>query len=52
MTNELSAFRLTSIHNLTFTLKLMADARSAIEAQTFARFLAQLKDQRQMAERS
>jgi queuine tRNA-ribosyltransferase len=51
MTNELSAFRLTSIHNLTFTLKLMADARSAIEAQTFARFLAQVKDQRQMAER-
>jgi queuine tRNA-ribosyltransferase len=50
MTNELSAFRLTSIHNLTFTLKLMADARTAIEAGTFARFLAQAKEQRQMAD--
>jgi tRNA-guanine family transglycosylase len=46
MTNELSAFRLTSIHNLTYTMNLMADARIAIKAGTFAHFLAQAKEQR------
>ncbi len=46
MTNELTAFRLTSIHNLTFTMRLMAGARAAIEAGTFAHFLAQTKQHR------
>jgi queuine tRNA-ribosyltransferase len=35
-TGELSVFRLLSIHNLSYTLGLMADIRAAIAAGTFA----------------
>ena len=48
MTNELTAFRLTSIHNLTYTMKLMVDARTAIEAGLFADFLAEAKKRRRI----
>ena len=46
MTNELTAFRLTSIHNLTYTMKLMTDARAAIETGRFVDFLAQARRHR------
>ena len=36
LTKELSVFRLLSIHNLTYTLGLMAETRAAIAAGTFA----------------
>ena len=36
--NELSAFRLISIHNLTFTLNLMVSARAAISEARFGSF--------------
>lgn len=36
---ELSAFRLLTLHNLTYYLKLMQDIRDAIEAGTFAELL-------------
>ena len=38
MTGELTAHRLLSIHNLTFTLGVVAGARAAIEAGTFEGF--------------
>ena len=38
--NELSAFRLISIHNLHYTLGLLRDARRAILAGQFAEFVA------------
>lgn len=38
--NEMSAFRLLSIHNLTYTLQLMARARAAIGSGRFTSFLA------------
>jgi queuine tRNA-ribosyltransferase len=37
-TQELSAYRLLSIHNLTFTLGLLADARAAIRSGGFEEF--------------
>jgi queuine tRNA-ribosyltransferase len=46
MTNELTAFRLTSIHNLTYTMELMVGAREAIEAGRFADFLLEAKEHR------
>lgn len=46
MTNELTAFRLISIHNLTYTMNLMVEARAAIEAGRFAELLAEAKKQR------
>lgn len=36
--NELSAFRLLTIHNLTYTLDLLRDARAAIVSGSLARF--------------
>ena len=36
--NELSAFRLISIHNLTYTLSLMASTRAAISEGRFDAF--------------
>ena len=36
MTKELSVFRLLSVHNLAYTLGLMAETRAAIAAGTFA----------------
>ncbi|MGH8958200.1 MAG: tRNA guanosine(34) transglycosylase Tgt [Acidimicrobiia bacterium] len=50
ITNELTGFRLTSIHNLTYTMTLMEGARGAIEAGTFAEFLGQARENRLMAE--
>jgi len=38
MTGEITAHRLLSIHNLTFTLGVVAGARAAIEAGTFEAF--------------
>ncbi|MDH5505538.1 MAG: tRNA guanosine(34) transglycosylase Tgt [Acidimicrobiia bacterium] len=38
MTGELTAHRLLSIHNLTFTLDVVADARASIAAGTFDKF--------------
>ena len=38
--NELSAHRLLTIHNLRYTLDLVAAARLAIESRTFADFVA------------
>jgi queuine tRNA-ribosyltransferase len=38
MTGELTAFRLVSLHNLHFTLRLMDRARAAIEEGTFEEF--------------
>lgn len=49
LTNELSAFRLISLHNLAFTMRLMADARAAIQAGVFANFLAKVKKARPIA---
>lgn len=39
VTGELSALRLLSIHNLRYTIRLMADVRSAIEADAFEAFV-------------
>jgi queuine tRNA-ribosyltransferase len=50
MTNELTAFRLTSIHNLTYTMKLMIGVREAIEAGRFADFLLEAKKHRGIQE--
>jgi tRNA-guanine family transglycosylase len=36
--NELTVFRLVSIHNLRYTLGLLADARAAIVEGRFAAF--------------
>lgn len=41
-TKEISVFRLLSIHNLTYTLKLLADARQAIVDDRFTEFHAQV----------
>lgn len=43
---ELSIYRLLSLHNLTYTLKLLADARTAIRAGRFTEFHAELGDGR------
>ncbi|HUO46166.1 MAG TPA: tRNA guanosine(34) transglycosylase Tgt [Acidimicrobiia bacterium] len=45
-TNELSAFRLLSIHNLTYTLGLLQGIRMAIGSQTLASHLATIRDMR------
>lgn len=39
-TKEISVYRLLSIHNLHYTLRLLSDARAAIEAGRFADFRA------------
>jgi queuine tRNA-ribosyltransferase len=39
-TRELSAHRLITLHNLTFTMRLMEDTRNAIETGRFERFRA------------
>ena len=41
-TNELSVFRLLSIHNLTYTLRLLAEARGAISSGRFEAFRAEV----------
>jgi queuine tRNA-ribosyltransferase len=46
MTNELSAFRLTTIHNLTFTMRMMRNARAAIEQGNFLSFLDEARSRR------
>jgi queuine tRNA-ribosyltransferase len=46
MTNELTAFRLTTIHNLTFTMRLMRSAKTAIEHGTFRLFLDDARSRR------
>jgi queuine tRNA-ribosyltransferase len=38
---ELLSYRLNSLHNVTYYLSLMAGARAAIAAGTFARYVAQ-----------
>ncbi|HUO46765.1 MAG TPA: tRNA guanosine(34) transglycosylase Tgt [Acidimicrobiia bacterium] len=45
-TNELSAFRLLSIHNLTYTLGLLEGIRKAISSQTLAAHLATIRAMR------
>ena len=45
-TKELAVYRLLSIHNLTYTLQLLTDARSAIRSGRFADFHAELGDGR------
>ncbi|MGH8912800.1 MAG: tRNA-guanine transglycosylase, partial [Acidimicrobiia bacterium] len=40
LTSELAVYRLVTIHNLTYTLDLMAAARSAVLAGRYARFHA------------
>ena len=49
-TKELSVYRLLSIHNLTYTLRLLADARTAIQAGRFSEFHAELGDGRGKSE--
>ncbi len=46
VTGELSAHRLLSIHNLTYTLDLLESARTAIAAGRFAEFAAQVTAER------
>jgi queuine tRNA-ribosyltransferase len=46
MTGELTAFRLLSIHNLTFTLGLMASARQAIVDGSFDEFRLEVTGRR------
>jgi queuine tRNA-ribosyltransferase len=46
ITKELSVFRLLSIHNLAYTLGLMADTRAAIAAGTFAEHHQRVIDRR------
>jgi queuine tRNA-ribosyltransferase len=41
VTGELSAQRLLSIHNLRYTMRLMADVRTAIEEHRFDRFVTE-----------
>jgi queuine tRNA-ribosyltransferase len=43
-TKELSVYRLLSIHNLAYTLRLLTDARAAIEAGRFADFRAEVAE--------
>ncbi len=43
-TKEISAYRLLSIHNLTYTLQLLIDARVAIEDGRFADFRAEVAE--------
>jgi queuine tRNA-ribosyltransferase len=43
-TKELSVYRLLSIHNLSYTLRLLTDARAAIEAGRFADFRAEVAE--------
>ncbi len=43
-TKELSVYRLLSIHNLTYTLRLLADAREAITEGRFADFHAEVTE--------
>jgi len=45
-TKELLGLRLGTIHNLTYTLTLMADARQAILDNRYASFSAEVKDRR------
>lgn len=45
-TNELTCFRLLSIHNLTYTLDLMSQTREAITRGRFADFHASVLDRR------
>ena len=45
-TNEVSVLRLLSIHNLTYTLQLLSDARTAIAEGRFAAFHAGVTDAR------
>ncbi len=45
-TNELTAFRLLSLHNLTFTLDLMAQTRAAIAERRFDSFRDDVKARR------
>ncbi len=44
VTEELLAYRLNTIHNLTYYLGLMERVRHAIEAGTFQRLLAEMED--------
>ncbi len=46
LTGELLGHRLLSVHNLTYTLGLMAEARAAITAGTFAEFRVAVAAQR------
>lgn len=46
VTNELAVYRLVTIHNLTYTLRLMASARAAILAGEFADFRAEVVTRR------
>jgi queuine tRNA-ribosyltransferase len=48
-TNELTVFRLVSMHNLTFTLSLLSDARRAIGAGRFADHHAAVVERRKRA---
>lgn len=43
-TREISAYRLLSIHNLSYTLRLLTDARAAIEAGRFSDFRAEVAE--------
>ncbi len=43
-TKEISVYRLLSIHNLAYTLRLLTDARAAIEAGRFADFRAEVAE--------
>lgn len=49
VTGELSLHRLVSIHNLTVTQRLLADARAAIEAGRLAGFVAEIEEARRGA---
>jgi queuine tRNA-ribosyltransferase len=46
VTNELTVFRLLSIHNLHYTLGLLAGARAAILRGEFGRFVAEFRARR------
>jgi queuine tRNA-ribosyltransferase len=46
VTNELLGHRLLSIHNLAYTLDVLADARSAIAAGSFAEYRSELAESR------
>ncbi|MGQ0847767.1 MAG: tRNA guanosine(34) transglycosylase Tgt [Actinomycetota bacterium] len=50
VTNELSAFRIISVHNLTYTLGLLAEARKAIENGRFRQFVDETLTQRALSE--
>ncbi len=43
-TKEISVYRLLSVHNLVYTLRLLTDARTAIEAGRFADFRAEVAE--------